>query len=895
MTYDLRGRQEELSAIRRVVSRLPGRPGVLVVRGGAGIGKSSLLAAVAREAAGNGVDMLSLVGVQSELRMPFAAALTLLGMLGGTEPALNAGDEERYEFQLGLALLRAATARAADRPLLIVVDDAQWLDAASWEAMTFAGRRIESDPIVVLLGMRDGTETEARLAGLGAPELRVEALSDKDSAALLDDLAPGMALALRDRVLAEAAGNPLALAELAVAAARTGESGLLPSTLPLTTRLERAFGAAARELPARTRQLLLVAALDDGDRLDEFLAAGRMGADEPLTLDDVEPAIAARLIDVDEAFRLQFRHPLVRSAIRQGASLSQRLRAHAALAEVAGEPDRAVWHRAAATVGTDDDLAEDLGRLAKRMMDRGAPGPAGQAWERAARLTSVPARRSGMLLQAAVSALETGDLGRVDKLLPQVVIDALTPDDQVLLWLVAETTRGGAWSGASRLRGHLDAAIRLRDAGRPRQSLLTLWRVALRAYHSNPDRDLREGMLALLDSLDLPPLMPRLVGAMGLIAPLERGAVVVERTHALLGRIDLTAYEMHEISTGASGVGALGPAAQLASEAVELLREQGHLVTLTQALVNQAWVAAQRGNASLARTAAAEAEELAADTGQRNFMLTAMLSRAQGEALRGNGDEARMLADKAEQVLLSLGAHTLLGLVRIARGVEALADGRFAEAHEEFDAIFEPSGPGYHPYLRLFVVAHLAEAGVASDRRESVERRIREVETITGIPVLTVGLTCARALLAGEDEAEEALLEALRKELTEWPFERARLQLAYGSRVRRRRPAMARPILRAAVEIFDALGARPWAERAQAELRASGETRRRTTDATDQLTPQELQVARLVAEGLSNREIAGRLFVSPRTISSHLYRIYPKVGVSSRTELATVVTRSYVV
>ncbi|NMO53996.1 AAA family ATPase [Actinoplanes sp. TBRC 11911] len=892
MTDDLRGRQAELSAIRRVVSRLPDRPGLLVVRGGAGIGKSSLLAAAAREAAGRGIDTLSLVGVQSEFRMPFAAALTLLGMLGGTEPVPEPGDDERYEFQLGLALRRAATVRAADRPLLIVVDDAQWLDSASWAAMGFAGRHVESDPIVVLLGMRDGAETEARLDGLGALELRVEPLSEKESAALLGDLSPGLSPLLRGRVLAEAAGNPLALAELAVAAARAGADGLLLATLPLTTRLERAFGAAARELPPRTWALLLVAALDDGDRLDEFLAAGALGGDEPLTVEDAEPAIAARLIDVDDAFRLHFRHPLVRSAIREGASLSQRLRAHAALAGVAGDPDRAVWHRAAATVGTDDGLAEDLGRLARRLMDRGAPGPARQAWERAARLTSVPGRRSAMLLQAAVSSLETGDLARVDKLLPQVLIDELSPDDQVLLWLVSETTRGGTWSGASRLRGHLDATIRLRDAGRPRQSLLTLWRVALRTYHSNPDADLRAGMLALLDSLGLPPSTPRLVGALGLIAPLERGAEVVARTRELLGRIDLTAYEMHEISTGASGVGALGPAAQLAADAVELLREQGHLVTLTQALVNQAWIAAQRGNASLARTAAAEAEELAADTGQRNFMLTAMLSRAQGEALRGNGDEARMLAEKAEQVLLSIGAHTLLGLVRIARGVQALADARFAEAHEEFDAIFEPSGPGYHPYLRLFVLAHLAEAGVASDRRDSVARRVREVESITGISVLTVGLTCARAMLA---DADEELGAALGGELSEWPFERARLQLAYGSRVRRRRPALARPILRAAVETFDALGARPWAERAQAELRASGETRRRTTDATDQLTPQELQVARLVAEGLSNREIAGRLFVSPRTISSHLYRIYPKVGVSSRTELATVVTRSYVV
>jgi hypothetical protein len=219
VTHDLRGREAELSVLRRTVSRLPERPGVLVVRGGAGVGKSSLLAAAVREAAARGFDTLELVGVQSEFRMPFAAALTLLGMLGGTEPAPHAGDDERkdernaqpydernaqpydernaqpyderkdeqydernaepYEFRLGLALLHAATARAAERPLLIVADDAQWLDAASWEAMSFAGRRIESDPVVVLLGMRDGAEADARLFRVRARELRVEPLSER--------------------------------------------------------------------------------------------------------------------------------------------------------------------------------------------------------------------------------------------------------------------------------------------------------------------------------------------------------------------------------------------------------------------------------------------------------------------------------------------------------------------------------------------------------------------------------------------------------------------------------------------------------------------------------------------------------------------------------------------
>jgi DNA-binding CsgD family transcriptional regulator len=272
-----------------------------------------------------------------------------------------------------------------------------------------------------------------------------------------------------------------------------------------------------------------------------------------------------------------------------------------------------------------------------------------------------------------------------------------------------------------------------------------------------------------------------------------------------------------------------------------------------------------------------------------------MLNRAHAEALRGDGEAVRDFIEQSERVLLVHGAHPMFCLVRVARGVCALAEGRYHEAHDELDALFDPSAVGYHPHVRLSVLAHLAEAGAHSNRHDQVAARIRELEPIgaTGAsPLLRVHLHCAKALLATGEGAGEVLGKALEAGLTEWPFERARLQLAHGALLRRDRPSAARPVLRAAAETFDALGARPWADRAHAELRASGETRRRRSGRIDQLTPQELQVTRLVAEGLSNREIAARLFLSPRTISTHLYRIYPKVGVSSRTELASVMARN---
>jgi DNA-binding NarL/FixJ family response regulator len=479
----------------------------------------------------------------------------------------------------------------------------------------------------------------------------------------------------------------------------------------------------------------------------------------------------------------------------------------------------------------------------------------------------------------------------VERLLRTIVADDLPDEDRVVLqWLADIET--GVWSGATRLPGLLAAAERLRRCGRHERALDILHRVAVRTYFSELSGEQRGEIVDLLERLDLPPLEPRLVTTLGLVAPIKRGAVVVERLDALLEQPGLTGAELAGLAAAATGVGALGAATRLAAQASALNRREGNLVSLTWALGHQTWAAVQRGDASLGRSAGAEGEALAAETHQLNYVVPVMLTRAHAEALRGDDEAVRALTTRAEGSLLTNGAHPLLCLVRIARGVAALAGGRYAEAHDELDAVFDPSKAGYHPYARFSVLAHLAEAGARSGRHEQVAARIREVEPIDAFgasPLLRVNLRCAKALLAADADAEDALRTALETDLSEWPFERARLQLAHGILLRRDRPSAARAVLRAAAETFDALGAQPWADRAHSELRASGATRRRRpADGVNQLTPQELQVARLVAEGLTNREIGTRLFLSPRTVSTHLYRIYPKVGVGSRTELVSV-------
>lgn len=321
---------------------------------------------------------------------------------------------------------------------------------------------------------------------------------------------------------------------------------------------------------------------------------------------------------------------------------------------------------------------------------------------------------------------------------------------------------------------------------------------------------------------------------------------------------------------------------------------QGRLGELTQALVAQAWTAAAMGDTTLGLTAATEAQCLTIETSQPLWALSADIIRGNVAALRGDGEIAQSLADRCERVLLSLGVHPMLAQVQQTRGVEALVGGRFEEAYDHLSRIYDPADIAHHPYTGFNLVEHLADSALRGGRDEQLAALTRQLGPIaerSGSPSLRAGLAYAEAVTAADDEAEGVFLAELEKRTAPWPFPRARLQLAYGAWLRRqRRAADSRPHLRAAISAFDALGVTPWAERARQELRASGETLRRPDDARHRLTPQEIQIAGMAAEGLSNREIAARLFLSPRTVGTHLYRIYPKVGVKTRAELARVLT-----
>jgi DNA-binding CsgD family transcriptional regulator len=920
----LYGRERELRLLDDLVGRINDHGAALVVRGEAGIGTSALLAVASMRARARGLRCLTITGAPSETHVPFAGLHQLLRPILSAVPDLpDLPDPQRDALQaafgmvaapapadfflVALATLELLAGVASRAPLLVVVDDAHWLDRSSQDVLTFVARRLEAEPIVLLIALRD--DFESVVADAALPLYYVEGLDEVSAGALLDAHAPGLAPVVRARILTEAMGNPLALVELpaALEAHLDGSTDSSPlasapsmaSALPLTTRLERTFAARMSELPDAVRTLLLVASAADNSgnpvtALSEILAAAALIYGAELTSEVLVPAVHVRLVALDEQ-HLQFRHPLVRSAIYQAASASQRRAAHAALAKVlAGQTDRSIWHLAASRDGPDEAMAVALEATADRARRRGDLAVAGAALERAAQLTSDSRRCGDWLLRGAEAAFELGRLDVGLRLLHAVEPLVLGPRERTrLAWLRENYEERGAWSGAATVTSFIAIADQARRDGDVALALSALLTIAMRCWWSNPDEQLRSAVVAAAERITVPDLDPAVLTILALAAPMEQGASVLERlTRLPLEGTDDPATTLL-FGSAASAVGDYHLAARWLVVAIAGLRARGQLGLLAQALVTQAWAAFYLGNWPVAIPAAEEAARLAEETGQVRWAAAAHLAAGALAACRGELRLADALAAGAEEVFLPMTANPMLAMVHVVRGLAALSDGRYAAAYDHMHRIFDPSDVAFHPLVRCWAIGDLAEAAIHSGHQEEARALMDQLEELaakTRSPLLLVGLTCARPLLAADETVADTLFQAsLSARLTEWPLHRTRLQLAYGAWLRRRRRvAEARTHLRTAMEAFDALGAIPWGEMARTELRAAGETSRPRTPATrDVLSPQELQIAQLAAVGLSNRAIGQQLYLSHRTVGWHLYRIFPKLGITARSELHT--------
>jgi hypothetical protein len=502
------GREAELAMLGQLVAQIPERGGSMVLRGGPGIGKSALLTAVAAAASSKGVSVLRTVGAQSESALAFAGLHQLLRPMlswldrlpGPQRDALSAAfgtlDAAAPDpFLIALAALNLLACAAERVPLLLVVDEAQWLDPPTADALSFIARRVDAEPIAVLLASRDGVASTLDAAGL--PELRLGGLSDEAAGELLDASAEDLTPRQRRRVLEIAAGNPLALLELPDALRRDDAwAGGLPGPVPLTTRLERAFAQQVSGLPATTCDLLLLAAADEHASAAELLAAASSLRGVAVPLDAWAPAERAGLASISGG-SVTFRHPLVRSAIYQSAGAGRRRRAHAALAAVlTGEPDRRLRHVAASTVGPDESIASEVELLSARLTRRGAIGVAIAAARRAAALSADPSLRCTRLLRAGELAFEAGQADLLQRLVREA--EQLNPDSEQcarLTWLRSTFADAGP-GDQGQTQALLDAAEVAADTGNSDLALRLLFGAGVRCWRSDPGGQIRDRVAA---------------------------------------------------------------------------------------------------------------------------------------------------------------------------------------------------------------------------------------------------------------------------------------------------------------------------------------------------------------------------------------------------------------
>ena len=898
----LLGRDACLELIDRLIGEIEDAGAALLLSGEPGIGKSALLNVARHRAEARGISVVTMTGILAEVHLPFAALELALRPLmkrvkllpPRQQSALLAAFGIRDAaappdiFLVGLATLSLLTESAARKPILLIADDIQWLDQATYDVLAFVVRRLRSDPIVLMAAIRDGFDRT--FGGTDIERLRLARLDNTDAEHLLTDHAPGLSPVLKARFLEQAAGNPLALVELP-RSAPGADAGDMP-WLPLTERLERAFSGRVSGLPAATRTLLLVLAENDGGSLREVLDAGEVLLGESAGLDALAPAISALLVEVEKG-EVRFLHPLVRSALHQAASPVMRYNVHAALARVIkDQPDRRIWHRMASTVAPDEALAQELDAAAARSQRRGALATAVIALESAARLSGDAGAKSERLLRAATLAVHLGQPDTMERLLRDADLEQPRPHMRARLEWIREISRPLGTNDLARVSALVRFAADARAHRDDDLALGFLWRAAQRCWWGVADDAVRSDIVAAANETAMPREDARRIAIAGYVGPLENGSELYRQlaAHATAAVEDPAAASI--LGFVANTIGAFEFSIGWMTTACAAFREQGRLGDLARGLFARGCAEAETGDWMGALENCAEAARLAEETRQMVWAAAATIVLALLQARRGDFDAAESHAAQAEQLLLSPGTGFWRALLHDARGIAALSAGQPQRAHEHLLHIWTPGDPAFNTSLQFYCLANYVEASVACGREaaDAAAAAVEEVQRRSGpapVPWVRMILAYSKALLATPDRAETFFQDALGTDVQTWPFRRGRCLLAYGEWLRRQRRVMdARGPLRTARDVFDALGAAPWGERARRELRAAGETSRpRAGRAFDALTPQELQIAELAAGGFSNKEIGARMYLSHRTVGYHLHRIFSKTGITSRSGL----------
>jgi DNA-binding CsgD family transcriptional regulator len=901
----LLGRASERGALEELLEVVRGgQSRVLVLCGEPGVGKTALLEDAVQAA--SGFLVARAFGVEAEMELPFAALQMLCApMLDrlddlpepqrealGTAFGLSSGAAPE-QLLVGLAVLSLFADAARERPLLCVIDDAQWLDRASAQALAFVSRRLLAEPVAVLFATRERAGRE--LAGL--PELPLEGLADDDARALLSSVIDGpLDNRTRDRIVTETHGNPLALLELprGQTPAELALGFGVPDAMLLSGRIEDHYRQRIDGLPVQTQRLLLIAALEPLGEPARVRQAGQLlgvGADA------AEPAVMAGLLEAN----LRFHHPLVRSAVYRAATPEQRRRVHLALAEVTdpdADPDYRAWHRAQGATGPDEDLADELERSAGRAQHRGGLAAAAGLLERSAELTPEPQRKAARLLLAANAHLTAGATNRAQALLDESLpnlSDARSRAQAARMQGMIRFYEGRGGDTASSL---FQAAIDLKHTDPPlaREVLLEALASAMWAGRLTtgttpltiaqaardipaPDEDERVG------SLLLAAYTRRLTDSYASAVDGWRQAIAAY-AHELRGQPEL---KWHALIWNATGQ-LLDFEAQYAAArgSARAAREQGALATLPRALSLLARCELLAGRIEAAEALVAEAEEIARATGAPAVPAASEILKLGILCWRGDEDKVRPLADSVVAEAVARGQGLGVTIVEMDLTILQLGLGRYDEARVHALRVFDEDPLWWFGTGALGDAVEATARSGDEDAARAALHRLRERARASGTPWALGLLARAEALLASDEAAEAFYCESLdHLGHSGVATELARARLLYGEWLRRsRRRRDARVQLRAAHQIFQAIGAAAFAHRAQVELLATGEhVRARAPELRDELTPQEQQIARLAADGESNAQIGAQLFISPHTVAYHLHKVFGKLDVSSRNQL----------
>src|SRR5215207_9988714 len=900
------GRTSERGQLDALLANVrEGQSAVLVLHGEAGIGKTALLRYAARQA--SSFRVASIEGVEAEMELPFASAHQLCAPMLDRLDALPrpqrdalcvalglASGDAPDRFMVGLAVLSLLSAVAAERPLLCLVDDAQWLDAASSEVLGSAARRLLAESVAIVFAVRD---PGARREFEGLPERQLEGLGEEDARALLARALPGpLDDRVRDRIVAESRGNPLALLELPriMNAAERAGGFVLSAAGDVPRHIEDQYLRRFSDLPDATQRLMLLAAADPlGDAPLVLQAARRLG----IETSDVAPADRAKLLEIGS--RVRFRHPLVRSAVYRAASPEERRTVHLALAQetdAQADPDRRAWHLAAAAAGPDEEVASELARSAGRARARGGIAAAAAFLSRSVTLTRDPGRQVDRALAAAHASLHAGAFDVALGLLATAETGTLDELERARVDLL----RGqiAAASGADREAAAqlLKAAKRLEplDVSLARETYLDAWGAALFAGGLAGSADLLDVSLAARSArrpAHAPHPADLLLDGLAVLVTEGRGAA------AATLKLAVRAFRGEAISVE-KGLqwSVLASCASVEvwdfeswdaviTRQMELARDAGALAPLSIALNGAGIVLAWSGDFAAAAGVVAEADAVTEATGTRIAPYGGMLLAA----LQGRDGAACALLDAAIRDATASGEGLAVQYARWAAAVLYNGLGSYEQA---LSAAQQGSEDVPDLFLSVWALPELVEAAIRTGNPRLADEACERLASSANVSGTEWGLGIAsrsRALLSEGQVAESCHRDAIEHlGRTRVRAELARAHLLYGEWLRREnRRGDARAQLRAAHDQFSSMGMEAFAERARRELLATGEKlRKRTAETRDDLTAQERQIAQLARDGLSNPEIGARLFLSPRTVEWHLHHVFTKLGIRSRQQLA---------